>query len=137
MRKRLLWAAVGLTAIVLVLIGVSAVQLQLHTNKEKKVANTFVQAIAAGDSDSSYRLFNAVAQKTQTSDDWSTQVDKLSSFFKGKTPHQDTVTNTGKDSVEVDYSISGDDGDYIWTVTLVNSKNGWLVQSFTSRLRAG
>lgn len=137
MRKTLLWSAVGLAAIVLVLIGISAVQLQLHANKEKKVANTFVQAITAGDSNTSYELFSSVAQKTQTSDDWSAQVDKLSSFFNGKTPHQDTIVSSGKDSVEVDYSISGSDGDYIWSVTLVNSKSGWLVQSFTSRLRAG
>lgn len=133
MRKILLWTGVGIVALVIVFVGIAALQEQSHQNQRKKLANTFVQDVLAGNADDSYNLFSTSAQNTQTTDDWNAQVSKLSSFFKGKSPHLDKI-NTTQNSTEVDYSITGKDGNYIFTVTLVTSKAGLQVQSFTSLL---
>jgi len=126
----------GLLALVIIISGISVLSAQMQKRHEKQIATSFIQNILSDKSQASYDMFSSQAQSTQSKDDWSTLVKKLSSFFKGKTPQFQTLTQI-KTSAAASYAISGKDGDYIMTVTLTKTKAGWQVLTFNSLLKAG
>lgn len=134
MRKILLWVAVGIVTILAIIVGVSVLQSTLHSRHIKNTASTFVSDILANNATGTYAMFSPTAQKYQTKDSWKAQVNKLSSFFAGKTPKLQSITTTdGK--ISAVYTITGSDGNYLMTVTLVSSKKaGIQVETFTSLL---
>jgi hypothetical protein len=133
MRKILLWVVVGLFAMIVLTIGISALQTKSRTDKEKTTATTFVQKVLSDDTDGTYSMFSSKARNGQAQEDWNAQVDKLSSFFKDRQATLKDIKTSGT-STTVTFTITGTDGNYIMTVVLVNSKGESQVQSFTSLL---
>ncbi len=104
-----------------------------RANHEKTAATTFLNGVLTDDSTATYNMFSTDAKNSQTPDDWSSRVDKISSFFKDKHPSFQNIT-TSDTKTAVTYTIEGSDGDYVMTVNLVGSKDNLKVDSFTSLL---
>lgn len=136
MRKWLMVIGGGLLALVIIFSGISVLSAQLQKRHEKQIATSFIQNILSDRSQASYDMFSSQAQSTQSKDDWSTLVEKLSSFFKGKTPQLQAFTGSPTSAITT-YAISGKDGNYIMSVTLTKTKAGWQVTTFNSMLKAG
>jgi len=134
MRKWLLLLGGGLVALLIVITGISTLSTQLQKRHQKQLATTFVQDILANNSQASYAAFSSDAQKSQSQDSWNAIVQKLSSFFKGQTPQFQSITQS-KTTAVANYAISGKDGDYVVSVTLLKSKAGWQVSTFNSQLK--
>jgi hypothetical protein len=135
MRKILLWVAVALFGSLVLIVGISALNARSQANHEKTTASTFLNGILSDDSTATYNMFGTNAKNSQTPDDWSSQVDKISGFFKDKHPSFQSISASGTKTA-VTYTIEGTDGDYVMTVNLVGSKDKLKVDSFTSLLSA-
>ncbi|HSX06242.1 MAG TPA: hypothetical protein VLG92_00810 [Candidatus Saccharimonadia bacterium] len=134
MRKMFLLLGGGLVALLIIITSVSTLTTQLQKQHEKKAATTFIQAILSNNSQVSYSMFSSAAQTTQSKDDWTAKVQKLSSFFKGKTPTFQQLAQSSGSSAVVNYTIIGSDGKYVMSVALTKEKTGWQVFTFTSQL---
>jgi len=134
MRRWLLLLGGGLIALLLIIAGASVLTTKLQERHEKQTTVSFINKVLADNAQASYTMFSSSAQKAQSEDQWAATVQKLSKFFKGKSPQFQTLTTT-KTTVIAHYAITGNDGNYIMIVTLTKTKAGWQVLNFTSRLQ--
>jgi hypothetical protein len=135
MRRLLILLGAGVVGIFIIIAGVSAISANQRTQREKKVATTFVNNVLANNAQGSYAMFSDTAQNIQGADDWAGQVEKVSSFFKGTSATYQTITTENSYQLAT-FTITGSDGKYLMKVQLEPGKTGPLVRAFTSELQA-
>lgn len=134
MRKRFVTVAIILLIIIGAVFGGKAIYGEIRYSAPRKVAATFVTNIIAGNAQASYDLFTSDTQgQNPLNGSWGSYVARMHVAFDGQRPKL-TSTTTSNGTVNVDYSIKGnDETTYDLTVTLVN-ESGWHVRYFVSRV---
>ncbi len=129
-RRRFVLILIG--GLILLMAFIGAVS-SLKQSAEKKAADTFVNAVYAGDSTKSYNVSSSTFKRTVTPEKWNSKVTAIHSFYKDKPKYVRSHTDTLEDGTlqtRVYYTIEGISSDYDAQVWLSKSKEGWLVDYF-------
>ena len=133
MRKILVLTGASLLVILIAIMAISLFLSHSKTAGARKVSDTFIGYVSAGDGDKSFAMLSGSTRSSLTTSGWGLQTAKLSLFFAGNHPHLTTSSIKGTQYTYT-YSISAADGTYTWQTTLVPAGKTWQVLTFTSTL---
>lgn len=134
-KKLIVAVVVFLVAILLVVLGTQALTKSSEAKEAQKVADNFVSLMLAGKAQESYDLLSTQAQKIISADEWKDTNARVAIFFTARKPTFESTKSTGKGHAIVRYSIDGNDGKYVFTVTMVKEGAVWKVDVFDSSLQ--
>lgn len=123
-------AIIMVIALLLVFVGWLSLK-KVQQSNLRKTADVFSSEIVSGNDNSSFKLLTSDAQQQNPSGTvWGPFVKRLSNTFSGRHPIYANTAASGKYTI-VTYNITGSDGNYVFTLALIN-EGGWRIDSFTS-----
>ncbi len=136
-RKRLIVIVAAIVILGLMLAGIFLFGPKSKgSGGAKRVSDTFIKEIVAGQADESYQLFSSSSKAYTTSDSWKATVSRLKTSFTGDAADIETVQPKTTEKIEVHtfkYRITGtDNGNYILSVYITNADGPWHVLQFNS-----
>lgn len=120
------------------MIGYAAtVALNAHakTSAARKVSDTFVSEVLAGNNTGSYALFLDKTKTNTSTFSWQNTVQNMHSSFSGSQPTYQAAEN-GATFKAFTYTITSGGAKYQFRVVERTQNKTWLVESFTSELQS-
>jgi hypothetical protein len=134
MRQKLTRIIIVVVLLIVALICFSAYESNRKQSEIRKTGDTFLNYTLQDNASASYALLTTTTKKSLSPISWTGIVDKLYASFLGKKPVYASSITTGNDTT-LTYNISGIDGKYVFSVTVLKSDSTWQVQSFASKLQ--
>jgi hypothetical protein len=129
-RRRFFTLLIMGLAFIMLVVGATSL---IKQSGEKKVADTFINAVYTGDGGKSYKLGSPVFKGTTTQENWNSRVASVRNFYKDKPKYVRSSTELsegGSSQTKVYYTIEGISSDYDAQVWLSKYESGWQVDYF-------
>lgn len=131
-RKRITIVLGVVIALIVILVGVTVFREHQQSTQLRKVSDAFVANVLADNPKATYEEFTKDTKQNESLTTWTGIVDKTSAFFHGSSATY-LSTSTSTSDTEVNYSITGSDGKYTFSVRLESINNTWRIATFTSK----
>lgn len=135
MRKKLVLLVALVFVVILGYVVVSALEAHAKVSAARKVSDTFVTDVLAGNNTASYALLVDKTKKSTPESTWQGTVQNMRTSFAGDQPSYQATENQPTYTAFT-YTITSGGAKYQFRVVTRLQNKTWLVESFVSNLQS-